>query len=832
MFSLDLKRQALARKLIQSHLLVLMLAIVTAGCSLDINVGSLESRTRNSAPFLGQLKNSKHLTINYPIDLQENLRSTYLTSSGEILVATFTGVLRLLPNGNLKTSFAKNGFLKVSGGTQYAMEDAEGRVLALQYSGNNSMDLARYNANGTEDKSFAPVNFAFSLPIYLYHVVEDATGYYVVGKIVSESTFKYNGLIYRVLKNGNLDSSFGTSGQLIIPAPIANSDLHLSKAYVADAGSIFIVGENSAVGASVGAIMYKVEPTGVVDTAWGSSGYVTYNPGGNARGFVDIQIKNGKIHTTGIHVAAGKTTTDAYLCRFNMDGSLDTTFNSNGVVLFRDLAGLDKRDFAKIAGVDASGNVFAYGFSGGDTNFFAKVLDSGSLDASYGNSGLLFADFGHTVDAYYTSALLLPDGSLFVGDNIDHEDASSSSRTNVFTTKILPSGIQDSSYGVSGIKELNDSVSTELELQVVSSQMDADGNYFILSYLDAQNSGSSYVVQKVKANGDLDTSFANQGYLVLPRLLSASFTVSDGLYIVGNSFQKFSTTITAKIYKFDLQGNPASSFGTNGVGDLAFNGTYLPRGNYQIEKGADHDLYVSEEIVDTSDDSASTALWKINSETGAFSPLKIISTSTAASPLLKFDQDTGKIYVLAISPQDLVSLYRLNDDLTLDLSFNSKGYFETADIDIDHSDSFNIQDIFIANKKLYLSILDQTGDEERIALLRLTSTGSIDTSWSADGRFYGEGYSTYSYDQISGKIYSVDTHGDDSSDEILYTTTVFDDLENPSLASGTLISRPASSAAAPLNSCRFSPQKGLFCIETKWSGGVENVQMEFLQYYR
>jgi len=105
-------------------------------------------------------------------------------------------------------------------------------------------------------------------------------------------------------------------------------------------------------------------------------------------------------------VAAGITNnSDFALARYNPDGSLDTTFSGDGL-LTTDFGNNEDRAYA--VALQADGKIVATGNASiGITNDFAlaRYNPDGSLDTTFDTDGLLTTDFGNSEDRAYAMAL-------------------------------------------------------------------------------------------------------------------------------------------------------------------------------------------------------------------------------------------------------------------------------------------------------------------------------------------------------------------------------------------------------------------------------------------
>ena len=133
----------------------------------------------------------------------------------------------------------------------------------------------------------------------------------------------------------------------------------------------------------------------------------------------------------------------AAVARFKPDGTLDSTFNSDGIAHYNPNGGY----FDSVTGhMLPNGKIIVTAWSSiTDWRFTAMQLDStGTLDSLYGNNGFYFdAVLPSTGFAVTVSSVVDAAGSLFLSGSLDN--------SNVYVLKLTPFGIVDSTFGVNGI---------------------------------------------------------------------------------------------------------------------------------------------------------------------------------------------------------------------------------------------------------------------------------------------------------------------------------------------------------------------------------------------
>lgn len=306
--------------------------------------------------------------------------------------------------------------VKSTGFTGNALiQQMDGKLVAAGYNyntkGMKQFALLRYNTDGTSDVDFngtgavitkvsdqmVPVDFAQS-------VIQQADGRLVA----AGSTFNGSNTdfaLVRYNKDGSLDETFG-SGGLVTTAFGSNNDRCFSVIQLAD-GALLAGGQAVMPGTGEDFALAKYNKDGSLDTAFGSGGRVTTDLGGTFNfGRTVIELADGKL------LLVGYSDHDFVLVRYNADGSLDTSFNGTGK-LFSDISA-NKPDYAVSVLQQADSKLVLAGYTtNGANNSFAVArynLD-GSLDTSFNSTGKLVLSIGSSGAA---SVVQQSDGKLVV----------------------------------------------------------------------------------------------------------------------------------------------------------------------------------------------------------------------------------------------------------------------------------------------------------------------------------------------------------------------------------------------------------------------------------
>jgi uncharacterized delta-60 repeat protein len=213
--------------------------------------------------------------------------------------------------------------------------------------------------------------------------------------------------------SGTLDTSFnstGTNTTLIGAGCAANSIAIDSSGNYVTAGVGVISGTpNNA--------LVRYLPAGTPDSSFGSSGIVITQIGDESIAYGLALQSDGQIVTSGFAIVSGNPS--FAVARYNAsNGSLDTSFNSGGMLPGTVTTAIGSDDIAYALAIDSSGNLVVAGVS---NNAFALVryLPNGSLDASFGSGGIVTTPITGTSSSVIYGIVIQPNGQIVVSGYAD-----------------------------------------------------------------------------------------------------------------------------------------------------------------------------------------------------------------------------------------------------------------------------------------------------------------------------------------------------------------------------------------------------------------------------
>ena len=247
-------------------------------------------------------------------------------------------ILRYDTTGSLDTSFSGDGIQITS---LSSTEDAaaaiaiqsDGKILAAGKSGNN-FAIVRYDATGALDPTF-DVDGKFTGSFGSSTSVANAIAIQADGKIVVAG-YGWSGTsldfgVARLSPAGSLDTTFSGDGKILVSIDAGFAFESINAVCIQSDGKILLAGRTAGTGAgdTYDAVLIRLDANGGLDNSFG---------GGDGIAILDLsdwdELNSVIVQADGKILAAGKDQLgfgEALIARFNIDGTLDTSFSSDGV---------------------------------------------------------------------------------------------------------------------------------------------------------------------------------------------------------------------------------------------------------------------------------------------------------------------------------------------------------------------------------------------------------------------------------------------------------------------------------------------------------------------
>lgn len=321
----------------------------------------------------------------------------------------------------------------------------------------------------------------------------------------------------------SLDTSFNNTGYKIEQIP--GFDAFGESIAIQPDGKIVLGGSISNSSSANDFVLIRLNPDGSLDTNFDGDGIVITDFGFYDRADTIRLQPDGKILVAGNKYSL-ITNNDLVVVRYNADGSLDTDFGINGE------ATTNVRDFSDEHCYDMilqnDGKILLAGTtaedSGSQTGFLlARFSSNGKLDKGFGNSGGKAIYYLSALDASATgtSAFLHPDGKIDFGGHYSFGTTSSFMMINRFNA--------DGSRNFNFVWSGNVAISED---KIKSIALQSDGKVII----QIRSKGKGTVFLRISAANPWDSSFGFGGIATSPVAATSMVILPNDKIVLGGSF--------------------------------------------------------------------------------------------------------------------------------------------------------------------------------------------------------------------------------------------------------------------------------------------------------
>ena len=417
-------------------------------------------------------------------------------------------------SGALDSSFGKNGKVITPIGTEYSeasdiviQPDGKIIVVGLNAGGRKFTDngstrdftVVRYNINGLLDQqcgkggkvitTFDTFSDDYAQAVAIQAdgkivVVGYSTSYNADGNPIGDTNFA----VVRYNLNGTLDTNFGDGGKIVTQIGTSSADFAYSVAIQPD-DKIVVAGYSSFDGNTVISTA-RYDENGKLDRNFGNDGKVI-TP---ARESSSIKLTGSAvaIQTDGKIIVVGEGGVDSdrdfAVVRYNTNGSLDTSFSNDGIVITP--IG-NSFEYARAVAIQSDGKIVVAGASHNSTTSedFAVVRynPNGTLDNNFGRGGKITTPVQNSTDRALDIAIQLDNKIVVVGYS-----AGRSENDDIAVVTYNSDGSLDTSFGKGGkvltaIGERNDSASAvaiqaDNKIVVAGSSMITKQHFAVVRY--------------------------------------------------------------------------------------------------------------------------------------------------------------------------------------------------------------------------------------------------------------------------------------------------------------------------------------------------------------
>lgn len=417
------------------------------------------------------------------------------------------------------------------------------------------------------------------------------------GKVLSAGQIKNatNDLFFfRTNADGTPDNSFGNNGKL-------SWDLSANEGVNAIAlqtdGKIVACGwkTNNNTRSS---ILTRIDANGVADNSFGNQGIVAISAINGSSGSVYRNVKiqpDGKIVVAGIaYYSSGNK---GIVQRYKTNGTLDSTFGTNGTVSLQFVSG--SHNYAEDIYIQTDGKIVVLGYSTYSTykTHLTRLDVNGTMDASFGTSGIFtptFSGFTSLVPSWLT---VLSDGRIeAIGYGYN------GSQIKIICYRVSAAGQLETGFGVNGLAQF--AASTNNNYTWDAYLYPNDDLAMAVEYYNSSAVGAAAIL-KIDSAGNAINTYGTNGFSTFATsstaFASAIANDNDSLFLTGAMMNSNGFNYEGFVLKADATGTANNSFGlaatasgtSNTFGTKMFR---LPSGNIILlgtNENGDNDIVMT-----------------------------------------------------------------------------------------------------------------------------------------------------------------------------------------------------------------------------------------------
>jgi uncharacterized delta-60 repeat protein len=291
-------------------------------------------------------------------------------------------IWKLTTSGTLDTTFNGSGIFvhdNAAGGNlndqgnDIAL-DGNGKIIVVGFSDqtitNRDMAIWKLNANGTLDTSFDADGFVTEDgtlsgedDVANALVIDAANNIFVTGQADTPAN-SGDMIVWKFNSTGLIDTTFNGTGFFSLNGTAGGSNLDAGIDLTLDSsGSLYVTGYSKNALGNNDMVTWKILATGSLDLNFNGIGYVVFDVSNIFGGTTNDTGESILIDSIGRILVVGSGNEDLCVWRFNTDGSLDTTFNTDGFFSHDSAAGGFGIDSGTSVSEDSENRIYIGGFS-------------------------------------------------------------------------------------------------------------------------------------------------------------------------------------------------------------------------------------------------------------------------------------------------------------------------------------------------------------------------------------------------------------------------------------------------------------------------------------
>lgn len=312
--------------------------------------------------------------------------------------------------------------------------------------------------------------------------------------------------LVRYHPDGSFDNSFSFDGQVSLDFQ-GGSDEQCAAMLIQPDGKIVVAGISVLAG-NVTIALVRYLSDGTLDTSFDGDGMVLTDLGNTNEVVYDLAWQpDGKLLVSGAFVDGGAR--DVLLLRYLPDGSLDTDFSFDGHVSdgHVSLSIGASNDYGISILQPGDGRILVTGATevgGGHDLFIARFESDGSLDYTFGSSGKITASYSSLNDVFW-DAVYWNDRIIVAGQSLG------ATNYDIIVARFLSDGSPDTDFSFDGVVTTSFTIGgTDQSDEARALAVQPDGKILVVG---ATESGTAleFAVARYNWDGSLDLGFGSNG---------------------------------------------------------------------------------------------------------------------------------------------------------------------------------------------------------------------------------------------------------------------------------------------------------------------------------
>ena len=288
--------------------------------------------------------------------------------------------------------------------------------------------------------------------------------------------------------------------------------------------------------------------SGLGNDCFDGDGYAITTVNNFDRGDTLLFQPDGKILLSG-ECYSGNSNDNFTVLRYNTNGTLDNTFDGNGIATPPVNGFSDEHSYDM--GLQTDGKIVMVGTTAADDNLQTDIAvmrlnANGSLDTTFNGTGILVVTF-QNVNESANAVVIQPDGKIVIGGFLNN-----TTKNDFLLMRFNSNGFLDTTFGNSGLVITSVSAGNN---SIKTMALQSDGKIL---------AGGSGYIARYTADGILDNTFGNNGTVAAPLSVNKILVRNnDKILVGGNSGINVAAT----------------RYNANGTIDTSFNNTGTATGN-------------------------------------------------------------------------------------------------------------------------------------------------------------------------------------------------------------------------------------------------------------